>query len=456
MDTFTIGGDLEVHRLGFGAMRITGEGIWGPPDDPEEAKRLLRRVPELGIDLIDTADSYGPEVSENLIAEALHPYPDGLVIATKGGLRRTGPGQWPRDARPERLKECCEASLRRLKLDRIDLYQLHSPDPQVPYEDSVGALKELQDEGKIRHVGISNVSLEELAQARGIVEVVTVQNRYNLTDRHSEDVLEACEEAGIGFIPWFPLATGRLAEPGGAARQGRQGTRRDPRADRARVAARALAGDAADSRDVLGRAPRGERGGHADRALAARRWRRLEALLRGKCAGMTPTFAPTSLDHVALWVDDREPLATFLCDHLGMHVIEETDTFTLVGIDAKLGKLTLFDADGPRQRGALERIVLRVADLDSVLAALPFETTAQRRRRGGVRGARRRAARSGGGARARTSTSTTWCSACSIPRPPPASLPPWASSAATTVASQWAIATCGWCAAAPRTVTARS
>jgi pyridoxine 4-dehydrogenase len=215
MDTFTIGGDLKVHRLGFGAMRITGEGIWGPPDDPEEAKRLLRRVPELGIDLIDTADSYGPEVSENLIAEALHPYPDGLVIATKGGLRRTGPGQWPRDARPERLKECCEASLRRLKLDRIDLYQLHSPDPQVPYEDSVGALKELQDEGKIRHVGVSNVSLDELEQARGIVEVVTVQNRYNLTDRRSEDVLQACEEAGIGFIPWFPLATGSLAEPGG-------------------------------------------------------------------------------------------------------------------------------------------------------------------------------------------------------------------------------------------------
>jgi aryl-alcohol dehydrogenase-like predicted oxidoreductase len=216
MDTFTIGGDLQVHRLGFGAMQITGDGIWGPPDDPEEAKRVLRRVVELGIDLIDTADSYGPEVSENLIAEALHPYPDGLVIATKGGLRRTGPGQWPRDARPERLKECCEASLRRLKLDRIDLYQLHSPDPQVPYEDSVGALKELQDEGKIRHVGVSNVSLEELTQARGIVEVVTVQNRYNVTDRHSEDVLEACEEAGIGFIPWFPLATGRLAEPGGA------------------------------------------------------------------------------------------------------------------------------------------------------------------------------------------------------------------------------------------------
>jgi pyridoxine 4-dehydrogenase len=214
-DIFSIGGDLEVGRLGFGAMRITGEGIWGPPDDPEEAKRLLRRVVERGVNLIDTADSYGPEVSENLIAEALHPYPDGLVIATKGGLRRTGPGEWPRDARPERLKECCEASLRRLKLERIDLYQLHSPDSKVPYEDSVGALKELQDEGKIRHVGVSNVSVEELEQAREIVEVVTVQNRYNLEDRDSEDVLEACEAASIGFIPWFPLAVGRLAEPGG-------------------------------------------------------------------------------------------------------------------------------------------------------------------------------------------------------------------------------------------------
>ena len=215
MDTFAIGGGLEVHRLGFGAMRITGEGIWGPPDDPEEAKRLLRRVVELGIDLIDTADSYGPEVSENLIAEALHPYPDELVIATKGGLRRTGPGGWPRDARPERLKECCEHSLRRLRLERIDLYQLHPPDPKLPYEDSIDALKELQNEGKIRHVGVSNVSVEQLEQARGIVDVVSVQNRYNLTERHSEDVLEACERAGIAFIPWFPLATGRLAEPGG-------------------------------------------------------------------------------------------------------------------------------------------------------------------------------------------------------------------------------------------------
>src|ERR671928_473420 len=191
-DTLTLGGDLEVRRLGFGAMRITGDGIWGPPDDPEEAKRLLRRVVELGIDLIDTADSYGPEVSENLIAEALHPYPEGLVIATKGGLRRTGPGQWPRDARPERLKECCEGSLRRLRVDRIDLYQLHSPDPKVPLEDSMGALRELKEEGKIRHVGVSNVSAEELRRARAVVEVVSVQNRYNLTERRSEDVLEAC------------------------------------------------------------------------------------------------------------------------------------------------------------------------------------------------------------------------------------------------------------------------
>jgi pyridoxine 4-dehydrogenase len=215
MSTFAIGGNLEVRRLGFGAMRITGPGIWGPPDDPEGAKRLLRRVVELGINLIDTADSYGPEVSENLIAESLYPYPDDLVIATKGGLRRTGPGEWPRDARPERLKECCEGSLRRLRLERIDLYQLHSPDRKVPLEDSLGALRELQEEGKIRHIGVSNVSAEQLERARAVVDVVTVQNRYNLVDRHSEDVLEACERDGLGFLPWFPLATGDLARPGG-------------------------------------------------------------------------------------------------------------------------------------------------------------------------------------------------------------------------------------------------
>jgi pyridoxine 4-dehydrogenase len=214
-DTFTIGGDLEVRRLGFGAMRITGKGIFGPPDDPDEARAVLRRVVELGLNLIDTADSYGPEVSENLIAEALHPYPDGLVIATKGGLRRPGPGQWVPDARPERLKECCEASLRRLRLERIDLYQLHSPDRKVPLEDSLGALKELHDEGKIRHVGVSNVSTDELDRARQVVAVATVQNRYNVADRRHEDVLEACERGGTGFIPWWPLAVGDLARPGG-------------------------------------------------------------------------------------------------------------------------------------------------------------------------------------------------------------------------------------------------
>jgi len=213
--TFTLGGDLEVRRLGFGAMRITGPGIWGPPDDPDECRRVLRRVVELGVNLIDTADSYGPEVSENLIAEALHPYPEGLVIATKGGLRRTGPGEWPRDAHPDRLRECIEDSLRRLKVDRIDLYQLHAPDPTVPLEDSLGALKEAQDAGKIRHIGVSNVSVDELERARAVVDVVSVQNRFNLADRHSEDVLEVCDRDELGFVPWFPLAVGDLARPGG-------------------------------------------------------------------------------------------------------------------------------------------------------------------------------------------------------------------------------------------------
>ena len=213
--TFALGGDLEVDRLGFGAMRITGRGIWGPPPDRDAAHAVLRRALELGVTLIDTADSYGPHVSEELIAEALHPYPDGLVIATKGGMQRPGPGVWERDCRPERLKECCEASLRRLRLERIDLYQLHAVDPKVPLEDSVGALAELRAAGKIRHVGVSNVSVEQLARAREIVPVVSVQNRFNLADRASEDVLDACEPDGIGFIPWFPLATGDLAERGG-------------------------------------------------------------------------------------------------------------------------------------------------------------------------------------------------------------------------------------------------
>jgi pyridoxine 4-dehydrogenase len=210
--TLEIGGDLEVNRLGYGAMRITGRGIFGPPEDPEEARSVLRRALELGVNLIDTADSYGPEVSENLIAEALHPYPDDLVIATKGGLTRTGPGEWPPDGRPEHLWEACEGSLRRLQLDRIDLYQLHRPDPKVPYEESVGALAELQREGKIRHIGVSNVDLERLETARSIVEVVSVQNRYSLFDRESDDVLDRCERDGLAFLPWWPLAAGGIGD----------------------------------------------------------------------------------------------------------------------------------------------------------------------------------------------------------------------------------------------------
>ena len=213
--TITLGGDMTVHRMGFGAMRITGDGIWGPPEDPEGARTLLRRVVERGVNFIDTADSYGPEVSEQLLADALHPYPDDLVIATKGGLLRDGPNQWRPDGRPEHLREACEGSLRRLRVDRLDLYQLHSPDGNVPYEESVGALAELQSEGKIRRVGLSNVGRTQLGQARELVDVVSVQNRYSVSDRDSERVLEECEREGIAFIPWFPLGAGSLAEPGG-------------------------------------------------------------------------------------------------------------------------------------------------------------------------------------------------------------------------------------------------
>jgi aryl-alcohol dehydrogenase-like predicted oxidoreductase len=212
--TFAIGGDLRVHRLGFGAMRITGEGIWGPPPDPENAKSVLRRAVELGVNLIDTADAYGPHVSEELIAEALYPYPDELVIATKGGLERTGPGGWEPNGRPEHLRRACEGSLRRLRVERIDLYQMHRPDPKVPYEESVGALKDLRDEGKIRHVGVSNVNLRHLEVAQGIVEIATAQNRYSLGDRGSQDVLEECERQGLGFFPWWPLAAGDLTQEG--------------------------------------------------------------------------------------------------------------------------------------------------------------------------------------------------------------------------------------------------
>jgi pyridoxine 4-dehydrogenase len=209
-DTFAIGGDMPVHRLGFGAMRVTGDGIWGEPADREGALALLRRVTELGVDFIDTADSYGPHVSEELIREVLHPY-DGLVIATKAGLVRTGPGQWVPVGRPEYLRQQCEMSLRRLGVERIDLFQLHRIDPKVPADEQFGLLKELQDEGKVRHVGLSEVSVVELDQARRTVDIATVQNRYNLTDRQSEPVLERCEALGIGFIPWFPIAAGELA-----------------------------------------------------------------------------------------------------------------------------------------------------------------------------------------------------------------------------------------------------
>jgi pyridoxine 4-dehydrogenase len=202
---------MTVNRLGFGAMRVTGQGIWGAPAHPDECKRVLRRAVELGVNFIDTADSYGPHVSEELIGEALFPYPEDLVIATKAGFARPGPNRWTADGRPEHIREAIEGSLRRLRLDRIDLYQVHTPDRKVPYAETIGAFRDLQQAGLVRHVGVSNVSVEQLGVARGIAEVVSVQNRYNLTDRASEPVLEACAREGLGFIPWYPLATGKLA-----------------------------------------------------------------------------------------------------------------------------------------------------------------------------------------------------------------------------------------------------
>jgi pyridoxine 4-dehydrogenase len=214
--TFSIAGELTVNRLGFGAMRLTGEGIWGAPKDPAECKRVLKRLLDLNVNFIDTADAYGPEVSENLIAEALHPYPKGLVIATKGGLTRQGPNEWQPVGRWEYLRQCVEMSLRRLKIDRIDLYQLHRIDPRTPAEESLGELKKMQDEGKIRHIGLSEVSVAEIQRAQKIVRVVSVQNKYNITDRASEDVVDYCTRNNIAFIPWFPLAAGELTKPGGA------------------------------------------------------------------------------------------------------------------------------------------------------------------------------------------------------------------------------------------------
>jgi len=208
---FLIGKDLRVTRLGFGAMRITGSGIWGPPADRAEAVRVLRRAVELGVNFIDTADSYGPGVSEEIIAEALHPYPANLVIATKGGYERPGPNRWIENGKPQHLRSACEGSLRRLRLDRIDLYQLHRIDPKVPAEDQLGALKALQAEGKIKHIGLSEVTVRQIQHAQTIVSIVSVQNRYSLADRGSEDVLEYCEKQKMGFIPWFPLAAGKLS-----------------------------------------------------------------------------------------------------------------------------------------------------------------------------------------------------------------------------------------------------
>ena len=213
--SFRVGGELEVHRLGFGAMRITGKGVWGPPADREEAVRVLRRTVELGIDLIDTADSYGPHVSEELIAQALHPYPAGLLIATKGGFERTGPDQWVTNGHPKHLRAACEGSLRKLRVEVIDLWQLHRVDPNVTADDQYGVMSDLIAEGKVRHAGLSEVTVEQIEAARRIVPIATVQNRYNVADREWEPVLDHCEREGIGFIPWFPLAVGKLADAGG-------------------------------------------------------------------------------------------------------------------------------------------------------------------------------------------------------------------------------------------------
>ncbi|MGC2209025.1 MAG: aldo/keto reductase [Candidatus Korobacteraceae bacterium] len=213
--TFAIGGDLTVNRLGFGAMRLTGEGIWGEPKNPVEARRVLLCAIEYGVNFIDTADAYGPEVSERLIGETLFPYPKNLVIATKGGLARSGPNQWQPLGRPEYLRQCVEMSLRRLKMERIDLYQLHRIDPKVPAEEQFGELKKMQDEGKIRHIGLSEVKPAEIENARKTIRVVSVQNLYNIADRSHEDTLQYCEKNNLAFIPWFPVAAGKLAQPGG-------------------------------------------------------------------------------------------------------------------------------------------------------------------------------------------------------------------------------------------------
>jgi aryl-alcohol dehydrogenase-like predicted oxidoreductase len=208
--TFLIGGDLPVHRLGYGTMRLVGDGAWGEPSDPVEARRVLRRAVDLGVNLIDTADAYGPEIAERLIGEALYPYPPGLVVATKGGITRQGPAKTEYVGRAGYLIQCLEMSLRRLKLERIDLYQLHRIDPRTPLEESLGALKQMQDQGKIRHIGLSEVTPAEIEAAQKIIKVTTVQNRYSLADRRHEETLAYCERQGIGFLPWYPIAAGKL------------------------------------------------------------------------------------------------------------------------------------------------------------------------------------------------------------------------------------------------------
>ncbi len=213
--TFKIGGDLSVNRIGYGAMRLTGSGVWGDPDDREGAKKVLHKALELGVNFIDTADAYGPDTNENLIREALYPYPQDVLVATKGGHVRDGDKNWLTDGRPEHIKESCEASMKRLGVEQIELYQLHRPDPDVPYEESIGALAELRSEGKVRHVGISNVDVEQMETARSIVPIASVQNRYNITERGDDDLVDACEGYGVAFLPYFPLATGDLAKPGG-------------------------------------------------------------------------------------------------------------------------------------------------------------------------------------------------------------------------------------------------
>ena len=258
-----LGGDITVHRFGYGAMRITGAGIWGEPPDRDEAKAVLRRAVEMGVNFIDTADSYGPEVSETLIAEALHPYPDDLVIATKGGLERTGPGRWPANGRPEHLRAACEGSLRRLRLEQIPLYQFHRPDPEVPFEDSIGALAELKDAGKVRHIGVCNVTEAQLRQAQQVTPIVSVQNRYNVTDRTSESLVDLCEQERLAFLPWAPILD---VDDTPVVREIADRHDTAAAAGRPRLAARPVTCDAADPRHGIGHPRREQRGGRRPRA----------------------------------------------------------------------------------------------------------------------------------------------------------------------------------------------